>query len=68
MAATINKLLQLSLIASVTGLITACSSPQPVISAPPVVVPSMAKPQSYTTPTGVTITPYDIEPIIRQSL
>lgn len=41
----------------------ACSTPQPIEPSPTTLSPNLAKPQPYTTPTGVLITPYDLEPI-----
>lgn len=65
MAAIINKLVKLSLMSSCVAWLCACSS-QPVATT--VAPAATSKPQIYTSPTGVIITPYDVEPIIRQSL
>ena len=55
--------------ATCLGLISACSSPAQQVAAPlTLAVPTELTPKTYTTPTGVTITPYDIEPIVRKSL
>ncbi len=50
-------------------LLSACQS-QPIKSAVPIVEvqPVVVAPERYTTPTGVTIIPYDVEPIIQKSL
>lgn len=68
MAATHNKLCQLGLMAVGVILISACSTSPPQAIVTPTSIIQEAKPQRYTTPTGVTIIPYDIEPIMRKSL
>ncbi|GEM_PF-6264799 len=62
-----NKMLKMGLCSTVF-LLSACQSqpvelPTTVINTAPVVIP-----QPYTTPSGVTIIPYDVEPIIQKSL
>ena len=68
MAAIRNKIGQLGLVAAGVILMSACNTSQPEAIASPAPVIKDEKPQRYTTPTGVTIIPYDIEPIRRQSL
>ena len=61
-----NKMLKIGLCSTVFLLGASQSQPElptTVINTAPVVIP-----QRYTTPSGVTIIPYDVEPIIQKSL
>lgn len=63
-----NKILTISLCGSLF-LLSACQS-EPVAIEKTIVqpTPQLSVPQPYTTPSGVTIIPYDLEPITRKSL
>jgi hypothetical protein len=67
-AAIINKIFQLSLVSGYLLFLNACSPPPTAVIVTPLPTPKDVTPKTYTTPTGVTIIPYDIEPIIRKPL